>query len=356
MHVRQRPNGTWEAVVQHRGHRRKVVAPTKAAALVRGAQTLVELGGTPSLDPTAGELVTIWRTTATLSATFAADADRSITRLPASFTDRPASTVTPTVVAQLYRTLADQGAGVHRIRRTHTVLSTAWTLAVEMEMVSRNPFTAARKPPAPRRKITPPTADQVAAVLEAIDDPQFVLYVTVAAAVGARRGELVGLQWDDVRDDAIVIRRSVAITTVTGPIVTEGKTGAKGHRVVAIDAELVAMLRAHRARQATLALAAGAGQPVWVFSHSAGLEPWRADYPSRRFRQYADAVGVTCRLHDLRHYVATQLLAAGVPLKAVSERLGHRQLATTSDVYGDYVPAADRQAAEVMARLRRGVH
>ncbi len=354
MHISQRPNGRWEAVVQHRGQRRKVVAKTKGEAQMRASEALIEMGGAPTFDPTAGELIAMWRARAVLSATYAADADRVIRLLPAEFTDRQVSTVTPVVIAQLYRTLERRGVSVHRIRRAHTVMSSAWSHAVEMELAHRNPFSAARKPSAPRRKVTPPTADQVAAVIEAIDDPQFLLYVMIASAVGARRGELVGIRWDDTRGDALILHRSISITKQSGMVVTEGKTGAKGHRVVALDGELVALLKAHRARQVAGALAAGVGAPEWVFSHDHGLTPWRPDYASRRFRQIADAAGITdCRLHDLRHYVATQLLVAGVPIKAVSERLGHRQLSTTSDVYGDYVPAADQQAAEVMASLRR---
>jgi integrase len=146
----------------------------------------------------------------------------------------------------------------------------------------------------------------------------------------------------------------LAYAPESGVVQTEGKTGKAGHRVVAIDADLVAELKAHRVAQVEMALAAGLPKPVWVFSHDAGVTPWRPDHVSREFRRLRDKAGVpsTVRLHDLRHFVATELLAAGVPLKVVSERLGHRQLSTTADTYGHYVPAADKEAADVMARLR----
>jgi integrase len=60
------------------------------------------------------------------------------------------------------------------------------------------------------------------------------------------------------------------------------------------------------------------------------------------------------RLHSLRHFVATQLLAEGVPLPTVSRRLGHRRTSTTSDIYAAFIPASDRDAATIMGeRLRR---
>jgi integrase len=73
---------------------------------------------------------------------------------------------------------------------------------------------------------------------------------------------------------------------------------------------------------------------------------------SRRFRELVREVGLSgVRLHDLRHYVATRLLAAGVDVRTVAGRLGHRHAATTLNVYSHFVPEADRQAADVLARL-----
>ena len=73
---------------------------------------------------------------------------------------------------------------------------------------------------------------------------------------------------------------------------------------------------------------------------------------SRRFRRVADAAGLpNVRLHDLRHYVATRLLAAGVDFRTVAGRLGHRNAATTLNVYSHFVPEADRAAADVLAGL-----
>lgn len=354
MHVRQRPNGTWEAIVQHAGERRKVVAKTRTDAQVRGVQLLVEMGAPAPTTATVAELLAAWLTNTTLSATYRADAERITQRLPAAFTGRQVAEVTPLVIDHLYRQLDRDGWTAHRIRRAHQVMSSAWTLANRWEMTDRHPWRKVRPPAPPRRHDTTPSPQQVGRLLARLDDRMW-LFVALAAVTGARRGELVGLQWPDLRGESVSISRSIAYTPAAGVVVTDGKTGAKGHRAVAIDADLAGMLKEHRARQVTGAVAAGLGQPVWVFSHDHGRTPWRPDWATHQFGKVRAAAGITdVRLHDLRHYVATQLLAAGVPLKVVGERLGHTQLSTTSDRYGAFVPAADRQAAEVMARLRRG--
>jgi integrase len=91
----------------------------------------------------------------------------------------------------------------------------------------------------------------------------------------------------------------------------------------------------------------------FVFSHdSDGRWPWRPDSTSRAFRLLRHEVGLDdVRLHDLRHFLATRLLAAGIDVRTVSGRLGHSLTSTTLNVYAAFVPDADCRAAEVMGRL-----
>jgi integrase len=91
----------------------------------------------------------------------------------------------------------------------------------------------------------------------------------------------------------------------------------------------------------------------FVFSHDPdGRWPWRPDSTSRAFRLLRHEVGLDhVRLHDLRHFVATRLLAAGIDVRTVSGRLGHSLTSTTLNVYAAFVPDADCRAAEVMGRL-----
>ena len=92
----------------------------------------------------------------------------------------------------------------------------------------------------------------------------------------------------------------------------------------------------------------------FVFSRDVlGELPWRPDsgvtYRFERLRKRVDLE--TVRFHDLRHYVATRLLDAGLPVRAVSERLGHASATTTLTIYAHAVPATDRRAAQIMSGL-----
>ncbi len=76
------------------------------------------------------------------------------------------------------------------------------------------------------------------------------------------------------------------------------------------------------------------------------------EHVSRHFRNLAREAGVpVIRFHDLRHTTASLALAAGMPMRVVSERLGHSTIAITSDLYTAVYDDVGRQAAERIARL-----
>ena len=114
-------------------------------------------------------------------------------------------------------------------------------------------------------------------------------------------------------------------------------------------------MRAHRRRTLELGLAAEVkvDPSGYLFAiNLVGKSPLRPDSMWRSFRALQARAGVNgVRLHDLRHYVATQLLAAGVDVRTVAGRLAHRSAATTLNVHSHFLPEADRAASEVLASL-----
>lgn len=93
---------------------------------------------------------------------------------------------------------------------------------------------------------------------------------------------------------------------------------------------------------------------AFVFSNEADCSvPWRPDFVSLRFRRLRHGLGLDhVRLHDLRHFVATTLLGAGVDLRTGAGRLGHSGGGrTTVAVYAHFQEAVDREAADLLGRL-----
>ncbi len=95
----------------------------------------------------------------------------------------------------------------------------------------------------------------------------------------------------------------------------------------------------------------------FVFSPTAdGSAPWRPFHWTSAWRRLREKAGIDprVRLHDLRHFAATRLLDAGIPVKTVSGRLGHARPATTLNVYAHFIPASDRLAADAMGEILSG--
>ena len=80
----------------------------------------------------------------------------------------------------------------------------------------------------------------------------------------------------------------------------------------------------------------------------AGRTPWNPDTMTHRYRRYARRVGIASSLKELRHYSATQLLAAGTDLNTVAGRLGHAEGSTTLKFYAQFTRPADQRAAAVI--------
>ncbi len=355
MNLYQLPSGKWRVEVMVNRQRRRATMPTKAAAKMRGAELTIELGGTATAtDVTVVELLAAHLEQHDYAATTADDARRVIDRLPEPFLSRRLRDVTPAVLSGLYRELLRAGLTPWRVRRVHMVLSSAFTRARRYGWVTVNPARDADVPRTAESTIHPPSEADVARLLDAAGD-RLAVFLLLAATTGARRGELVALQWRDVDLDAgsIVVRRSLSYTPASGVIVGETKTGRRGHRVVAVGPSVVAALREHRRLEREIAMRVGLrGDRGWIFSHDGGVTPWRPDYGTRRFGQLRDELAIACRLHDLRHAVATTMLANGASAAQVAGRLGHANPATTLRVYAHFIPAHDREHAE---RLERGL-
>lgn len=242
------------------------------------------------------------------------------------------------------------------VRRVHNIVRRALEQGLRWGWIGANPAAHASPPKLQRREPTPPTPADVQRLLDAAeaDDPDFAMFLRVAAATGARRGELCGLRWArlDLDGGAVLIDRSV-VRTDNGTVEKDTKTHQA--RRIALDGSTVAMLRQHRERAAMRARECGVSlaDDAYVFSYEPdGGKPWAPLTVSQRFGRLRDRLDLQgVRLHDLRHYVATRLIAGGVSIRTVSGRLGHANAATTLGVYSHYVDATDQDAADLLGAL-----
>jgi integrase len=171
------------------------------------------------------------------------------------------------------------------------------------------------------------------------------------------RGELCGLRWTALALDDGRLTVSRTLLAVHGRLVESEPKTARSHRVVDLDPTTIAILRDHRRDQLEERLAMGSGyrDDGYVFARPDG-SPWNPEHISRVFDRLTARTGLPrIRLHDLRHTHTTHLLAAGVNVRVVSERLGHASVAFTLDVYGHVLPGQQAAAAVAVASLVDGL-
>jgi integrase len=242
------------------------------------------------------------------------------------------------------------------VHQVHAILSGALNRAVVWGWVAHNPARLATPPSIERTDLQPPAVEDAARLLAVAlaEDPELGLFLRLAVVLGARRGELCALRWSDVDLDRGEVLIAGGIVRVPGESLVDKATKTHAKRRVALGADTVELLRAHRLAQAKNALAFGTtlAPDAYVFSHvSDGSTPTNPDGMTHRFRRLARRLGVRCRLHDLRHFMVTQLVAGGVDWRTVAGRAGHADGHMTLSTYAHFQQAQDRQAAEFMDRL-----
>lgn len=242
--------------------------------------------------------------------------------------------------------------GVTTVRHMHFILSGAYRRAVRWKWVSVSPVTQAVPPAAPTpNPKSPSVADAARIVNEAWGDPDWGTLVWVAMTTGARRGEMCALRWSHVELDperAVLWLRRAISHSAEGWIEEDLKTHQQ--RRVALDLETAAVLTEHRdrCRARAAALDLSLDKDAFVFSPQLDGSRFLApSSPTQRYDRLAKRLDVETTFHKLRHYSATELIAAGVDIRTVAGRLGHGGGGTTTlKEYTAWVSEADQRAAK----------
>ena len=245
------------------------------------------------------------------------------------------------------------------IRNIHNILSGAFSTAERWEWISWNPAESAKPPTVIRRSVPATAPEDVAKVMAEgrRTHPAMALYLWLAAITGARRGELCALQVCDVDLENGVLHLAHNYVVVAGQRVRKD-TKTHQDRYLAIDPVTCALLCEHLEAIRTELGRLGLELPkdAYVFSNDPmGASPWNPDWATHKASDLAAAAGVKLNIKGLRHYTASQLLAARFDLRNTAARLGHGSGgATTLRHYADPVSEVDRRAAAYLAQLTAG--
>jgi integrase len=242
--------------------------------------------------------------------------------------------------------LAD-GLAPRTVGQAYRVLSAALRQGVRWQVLPTNPALAVSPPRPDRPTLAIPDGD---AVRRLLDEAHGALRVAVllAASTGMRRGEVAGLRWSAIAGARVSVNAS--LQRAHGQLVfVEPKTD-RSRRTITLPSITVEALKRWRKDQNERRLLLGeAWDDADVVIDRGDGRPVDPGELSHAFARLCSRVGLEgVRLHDLRHAFATQLLAANVHPKVVSDALGHASTAFTMDVYSHILPSMGEQVADAM--------
>ena len=277
---------------------------------------------------------------------------------------KPLQQLTPPMLNSLYVSLATgtedrKPLSAKTISYIHSTLHKVLADAVDAGLLGKNVASSA-KPPRPARRgtsgITAWDPEELGAFLAHVRGTRLEAIWRLSAMTGMRRGEILGLRWCDLDLDQSRLSVRQALVSVGYEVI---KSTPKSHnaRVIDLDQETVEQLRAHRSRQEAERAEWGADYQdqdlVVAKENGESIHPQTFSQSFERLIKKARLR--TIRLHDLRHTHATLALKAGVPVKVISERLGHESPAFTLKQYAHVIPGMQAEAAAQVASLVDGL-
>ena len=238
-----------------------------------------------------------------------------------------------------------KGLSAKTVRNINQVISSAMDMAVRHKLILSNPTEGCELPKVEHREMKTLPAEQLGAFLrEAKESGVYELYY-LDLATGLRRGELLGLKWEDIdlQNGIIHVRRQVA--RVDGEVKELPLKTKNSYRNISISQDAVAMLtqmEAHRSSD-------------YVFPSSTG-GPISPDSVNNMLHRVLKRAGLpSIRFHDLRHTFATLALQNGVDIKTVSGMLGHFSAGFTLDTYAHVTTSAQKEAAKTMGNVLKTI-
>lgn len=278
----------------------------------------------------------------------------------------------PTLIANLVSRLEAAELSARSVNLIIANVSTVFACALEDELITRNPVKskAVRLPPDRRQKVTPWTAEQVAAMRGALP-ARFAAMVDVGAGLGLRQGEIFGLSPDDIewlgKDPVVHVRRQVLVVKPSGLVLALPKGGKT--RTVPLPESVKWTLSDHLenypAASVTLPWETRDGKAVTVpllFTVAAGRAVQRSYFNDEMWRPALVKAGIVkppkkgetlgplrgYGMHQLRHFFASSLLTEGEAIQAVSEWLGHYDPVITLSTYAHLMPKSQTRMRKLI--------
>ena len=235
-----------------------------------------------------------------------------------------------------------KGLSPKTVRNIHQIITSAMKLAKEQKIIASDPTEGCALPKLEHREMKTLPIEQLTSFLrEARDSGVFEMYY-VELATGLRRGELLGLKWEDIDFEHGNLRVKRQVARIDGEVVEAPLKTKNAYRTLPLADDTIQVLNQQRKKVSS---------SPWVFPSPTG-GPISPDSVLHMLHRVLKRAGLPkIRFHDLRHTFATLALQNGVDIKTVSGMLGHFSAGFTLDTYAHVTTAAQKEAAKAMGKV-----
>ena len=262
----------------------------------------------------------------------------------------------PDNIQAMYDQMVENGVGIPTVRLTHAVLHRSLNHAFRLGLLVNNPDSLTSPPRLKKKEMTMLNESQLQRLFVTANETRDInlpLY-HLAVSTGMRQGELLGLQWKDIKWSRKILRvqRQLQWENRKDFRFKPPKT-TSGIRTIALGSRGIKILREHRERQFREMKNMGDlwfdNDLVFPLENGKPMSQWKALY---EFHKVCQRAGIPkFRFHDLRHTAASVMLNNNIPVLVVSQRLGHSQPSMTLNVYGHLIQSHQEAAADLMDEL-----
>jgi len=261
------------------------------------------------------------------------------------------SEIDPILVERFYNRKRSQGTSERMLRLIHAILHHALGDAVRKRLLGWNPTDAVTRPRPQAVEYVTWDATQVMSFLSYVESTRYAVLFAIALNTGMRKGELLGLKWQDVdwSNQSLHIRRQVQRFPGEGLLFVDLKTKFSRRSISLGEGSMQKLRDQGQLLDQDRMLAGERWQEHdLLFPNSVG-GPQDPSNIASRFKQYSQEAGLPLiRFHDLRHTAASLMMQLGAHPKVVQERLGHSRIATTMDIYSHVSPSMQQEIAQKM--------
>lgn len=339
--IKQRPNGPWRARYRDadgKEHARHFKLKRDAQNWLDEVITATRTGN--YVDPkkaklTVAEWCATWIQGYNQRPSSIAQAKNQIRRINARFGQRTLVSVRPSEVKAWIGELQAEGLSVASVRAAHQRFAQIFGDAVLDGLIPRSPASKRTSPPMPNQLPYVATTAQVWRLHDAMPE-HLRAVVLLGAFAGLRRGEIIALRVEDVDFMRGII--TPAIQYPADPLKTE-----ESRQPIPIPQELALELNKMPAKWGS--------DKIVVNSLGRPTAPQYVNMAFIEARRKVDGLPEGFRIHDLRHYYASMLIAAGLDVKMIQARLRHKSAKTTLDIYGHLLPDSDEASRAAVAAV-----